>query len=207
MGRLHTGALATTLLALLLCPRGTPAASAGPQPGVAGVPEGGGFAAEMTCTGCHASRPLNPDALGAIELRGLPASYTPGESYRLTFALEHADSARLRWGFQLTAVAATSFRGAGELRAVDAETQTVSDPLTNRQYVGHTYASTAPGRPGGQAWTFEWQAPGSDVGDVLFFGAGNACNADGSQDGDWVFNPTPEPLARVFARSPTTEER
>ena len=64
-----TAALAAALAS------GAGATSTGPQPGVSGVPAGGGFAAEMNCTSCHQSYTLNPDDRGTVELRGLPERY------------------------------------------------------------------------------------------------------------------------------------
>jgi hypothetical protein len=174
------------------------ATSAGPQPGTTGVPAGGGFAAEMTCTSCHGSSPLNADGAGRLELRGLPAHYTPGARYSLTFTLSHSDPAVRGWGFQLTAVGRTTLAGAGEFVATDAKTTQVmpGDP-GGRQYVEHTYGGMGAGKTGSNSWTFEWVAPAHDVGDVAFFAAGNAANLDGSKEGDRIYSRSPEPLAVV----------
>lgn len=193
------------LVLALLAAGGASATSSGPLPGLSGVPAGGGLAAEMDCTSCHQSYPLNPDDRGGVELRGLPERYQPGERYAVTFAIRHPDAALLRWGFQLTAVTTSAFLGAGGFAITDPEnTQRVVGGEAGREYVEHTVPGTAPGRAGGTPWRFEWVAPAADVGDVAFFGGGVAANVDGSNQGDRVFNPTPEPLAIV--RGPASAE-
>jgi hypothetical protein len=177
------------------------AASVGPGPGVAGVPAGGGFAAEMTCAECHTGGPREPDPSGRLELLGVPTRYAPGARYGLELRISHPGAGLSRWGFQLTAVAAGSLRGAGEFIVTDpVNTQVLAGGETGREYVEHTYQGTAAGRPGGTSWRFDWLAPARDLGDVAFYGGGNAANLDGSKEGDRVFNPTPRPLA--IARGP-----
>ena len=174
------------------------AASAGADPGLTGAPAGGGLAAEGNCTACHTGSPLNPDAAGRIEILGLPERYRPGERYALELRLAHPDASRARWGFQVTALSPRTMQGAGELVVVDeVATQRIDGGPGGRQYLEHTLEGTAPGRTGEQRWKFAWVAPSADAGEVAFFGGGNAANADGSNQGDWIFNPTPAPIATV----------
>lgn len=187
-------------LALLWIPAAAHAASAGADPGMAGVPAGGGLAAEGTCTACHTSSAINPDGAGKIEILGLPERYAPGERYALELRLAHPDASRARWGFQLTAVDARTLQRAGELLVTDTvATQRLDGGAGDRQYLEQTLEGTGTGTPGEQRWRFAWVAPAAGAGDVAFFGAGNAANADGSNQGDWIFNPSPAPLATVRA--------
>jgi hypothetical protein len=173
--------------------------SSGPPAGRSGAPEGGGFPAEPTCdaAGCHSTFPLNPDNLGKLGITGLPDNYVPDRSYHLTFSISHPDSDRRRWGFQMTAVVAESFIAAGNFVVTDRQnTQLLlGGPDGNRQYIEQTTLGTARGRRGGTSWNFDWVAPSSNAGDVAFYGSGNAANADGTQSGDKIYNPTPNPLA------------
>ena len=72
--------------------------ASGPLPGNAYV-EGpaaghtGGFA-EATCHECHFDQPIN-DPEGTLTLKGVPDTYTPGQSYGIT---NHAEAARDRPG-------------------------------------------------------------------------------------------------------------
>lgn len=176
----------------------TPASpsSSGPQPGTSGVPAGGGFAAEPTCTSCHTGFPANSDGHGLLTLSGVPARYVPGERYTLVLEMRHPDPDRTRWGFQLTAVAAKKLVGAGEFVVTDVpNTQLIRGTVANRQYMSHSYYGTGVGDVGGHKWSFDWIAPARAVGRVAFYGVGNAANLDGSKEGDRIYSPSPKPLA------------
>jgi len=152
----------------------------------------------MTCVGCHTSYPLNPDPRGALALEGLPDHYALGGHYALVFSISHPDNDRLRWGFQVTAVDATTLHMAGHFAVTDAlTTQIRAGGPGGRTYMEHSAQGTGMGQRGGQRWSFEWVAPDQDVGDVAFFGAGNASNIDGAMTGDRVFSPTPAPIATI----------
>jgi len=174
------------------------ASSGGLQPGVSGVPAGHGFPAEMNCTACHASFAVNPDTVGKVELGGVPERYAPGARYKLTLTVSHPDPAVQRWGFQVTAVAAETLAGAGQLVATDAKTtQVVRGTIDGRLYVEHSYNGTGAGTTRRQSWTFEWVAPPSSLGDVAFYGCANAANLDGANSGDRVYCGGPLALVRA----------
>lgn len=172
------------------------AASAGPQPSMTGTPAIGAEPAEGTCVQCHNSFAVNPDQDGVLTLEGVPAKYEPGKTYTLTVRISNKDATRLRWGFQMTAIAMKDGAGAGAFTATDAGTTQVLESMTNtRTYIEHNYGGTAIGQAGGNSWTFDWTAPKSDVGKVGFFAASNSANADGSNQGDRIYTKSPEPLA------------
>jgi AcrR family transcriptional regulator len=198
-GRLRAthATMAALLASALFSVPGAQATSSGPQPGLSGAPQIGGVPAEMTCTSCHATYPLNPDTLGKVELLGLPDAYAPGRRYTLTFRISHPDSAITRWGFQVTAIQKTNGQGAGEFVVTDPQNTQRVGGLVHRDYVEHTLPGTAMGKPGGTSWNFDWIAPARDVGEIVFYGSGNASNMDGSKEGDRIYNPTPEPLATL----------
>jgi glycosyltransferase A (GT-A) superfamily protein (DUF2064 family) len=181
--------------------------SAGPVDGRSGVPAGGGFPEELTCNSseCHGMAggfPLNPDTRGKIELLNLPDNYIPGQHYRLTFRTSHPDADRRRWGFQLTAVTADTFLPAGDFVVLTTGVplasriqRKVGGPGGDRKYVEHFSLSTNANRTGGNSWIFEWVAPETNVGDVNFYGAGNAANNNSLETGDKIFTHSPDPLA------------
>jgi len=176
------------------------ASGSGPQPGVTGVPAGGGYAAEMTCQSCHESRDLNPAPVATITLEGLPEVYEPGARYRLALRVRHPGSDRLRWGFQITAVDLERYRAAGRFEVTDpAATQLIGGGFGDREYLEHTYQGTGIGQREGMTWTFAWRAPEVGGDDVGFFAAANVSNADGAKEGDWIFTSSPSPLARIRA--------
>lgn len=173
-------------------------ASAGPQPASTGAPALGAEAAEGACIACHNSFSLNPDTTGSITLEGVPATYEKGRTYTLTVRVSHSDAAALRWGFQLTAITMTDGAGAGEFIVTDEATTQLLLPMSGtRTYIEHNYGGTAIGQAAGNTWSFQWKAPSSDVGRIGFFGMGNVANADGSNQGDRVFSPSPLPIAET----------
>jgi hypothetical protein len=182
--------------------------SSGPQPGTSGVPAGGGFDAEPTCTSCHTGFPLNSDGHGLLTLSGVPKHYVPGQRYTLEVEMRHPDPDRTRWGFQLTAVTAKKLVGAGEFVVTDVpNTQLIRGTVANRQYMSHSYYGTGVGESGGHKWTFEWIAPARAAGRVAFYGVGNAANLDGSKEGDRIYSPSPKPLAVTDPVSRKTMEK
>jgi len=125
-----------------------------------GVPASAEVLAEMTCQSCHATSPLNPDAVGRVRLDGLPERWEPVRRYPLVLRVEHPGADRQRWGFQLTAVDARTLLGAGRLVAADPETtQVIDGGMARREYVEHTEAGTGLGRRSGMEWSFDWIAP------------------------------------------------
>ena len=116
--------------------------ASGPLPGhayVEGRPAGhaGGFA-EATCHACHFDQPIN-DPEGTLTLKGVPDTYTPGQSYGITITLKRP--AIGRGGFQLAARVATGeLKGnrAGSLQAVDARVQVAAAEDRDVQYARHT---------------------------------------------------------------------
>lgn len=184
---------ALLLVALTALP--SPAASAGPQPASTGAPAIAAEAAEGTCNAtCHTSFAPNPDTVGALTVEGVPSQYEAGKTYTLTVKLSHKDG--LRWGFQMTAIAMKDGSGAGEFNVTDpATTQVLSAMSGTRSYVEHSYGGTAIGKAGGTSWTFGWKAPATSAGKVAFYAAGNVANADGSNQGDRIYTPSPKPIA------------
>ncbi len=189
-----------SLAAIAALPRLGEGASAGPQAAMTGAPAIGSEAAEGLCISCHTSFPLNPDQAGTLQVEGVPDHYQPGQTYKLTVRISHADKAALRWGFQMTAVSMKDGAGAGEFVVSDtATTQVLSSMSGTRSYVEHNYGGTAIGQSGGASWSFEWKAPAASAGRVGFFAAANVANADGSNQGDRVYSRSPLPIAETDA--------
>jgi len=132
--------------------------SGGPPPGVTGAP------GEATCTDCH----LQHVGPGMFSITA-PANYVPGQTYVITVQHATTDMSRMRWGFELTALA--NFTAAGTFSNTGTFTQTLAD--NGRFYIEHTSPGTFFGQHDGAQWTFEWIAPPVDLGAVTFYAAGN----------------------------------
>ncbi|MCM3872254.1 MAG: PQQ-dependent sugar dehydrogenase [Pyrinomonadaceae bacterium] len=155
--------------------------SVGPPPGYTGAtgeePE--------ACAECHllvGDRPL-----GQISI-SVPPTYIPGQTYPITVTNSSADNTRTRWGFELTVLDPSEER-AGNLQSTDGLTQVLNNagPGGARQYIEHTQAGTFMGQMNNASWTFNWTAPATDVGTVIFYAAGNHANNDGNSSGDFIY--------------------
>jgi hypothetical protein len=152
----------------------------GPDPGYTNAPGDLG-----NCTACHDHNLLNSGP-GSVNASGLPSIYEPGQTY--TFTVTTAQSGRIRFGFQLTALD-TSFKRAGTLASIDSTTQVIPQTgFGGRQYIEHTEQGTLSSIPGSQTWHMKWTAPDSDIGTVRFYFAGNATDNSGKQDdNDFIY--------------------
>ena len=154
----------------------TKAFSAGPPPGHTGAP------GELTCANCH----VGPTSGGTFVITP-PANYAPGQTYQIVVRHTNPDQTRDRWGFQLTALHGGT-NMAGSFATTNVFTQVVGG--VDRDYIEHTEAGTFSGSTTTVAWTFNWTAPATDVGQVTFYAAGNQANGDGTPSGDRILTTT-----------------
>jgi uncharacterized protein (TIGR03437 family) len=126
-----------------------------------------------------------------IEFMDGTTTYTPGATKRMRVMV--MDTARI-YGFQATARLESDLRSgqAGTFRTVDSSTQVLCEDDSFRpasgscrasapiEFIEHTLAGTQ------SIFEFEWVAPGSDVGPIRFYVAGNAANANGQPTGDRI---------------------
>src|SRR5882724_9065197 len=174
------------LCVLISSPIALMAFSTGPPVKRTGATVDGG----LNCTACHRTfAPANSDARGSVAI--LTGSYTPGVKQVLRVIVSHPDAAR--WGFQLTSrLASDETRPAGTPTADDVVKVLCDDgnpapcSATQTQFVEH---SNAPRTAAGAGFTFNvtWTPPATDVGDVLFYAAGNAANGDGTNNNDRIY--------------------
>ena len=152
------------------------------------------------CTACH-NNPFpnpNPDTLGSVRVQAV--NYTPGQRQTLRVTVTHPEARR--WGFQLTARLAsdqTKKAGVFAVATTDENIQVRCDsdtaargtpgPCTDAQveFVQHRPPGTRLGANGTSTWEIPWTAPATDVGEVIFYVAGNAANDSGTNAGDRIF--------------------
>ena len=167
------------------------ASAQGPSPSHTGAPD------EATCTACHSDF-IDNSGTGSITISGVPANYTPGQSYQITVTTSQSDA--VIYGFQLTAIDVLG-RRAGTFtlpNQTPAQMQQVEGIVgTNqRRYVQHTSDGIIPTQFGSKTWTFNWTAPAQRVGKIGFYAAGNAANSDASASGDYIYTTSRRALLR-----------
>ncbi len=145
---------------------------------------------------------MNGGSGESVTINAGGATYTPGVAQQISVSL--ADPAQRRWGFQLTARAAsdpTSQQGTFSPSGGDTQvtcssvaqlkidpsnwlgtgTCPASAPLA---YIEHTLAgAVTTGLGVGHTWTFSWTPPANASGNIILYAAGNAANADQNDTG------------------------
>lgn len=149
----------------------------------------------LNCTACHQGALANSDLRGKLTI--VATNYTPGKTQTIKVRLEH--STAQRWGFQLTARALNDeTKSAGVLSPNEMVQVRCDDGLPNTrgvpgpcdgklEFASHNAQSTRAGTSGGVEWEMEWTPPSSEVGDIVFYAAGNAANNNGANSGDSIY--------------------
>jgi len=104
------------------------------------------------------------------------------------------DAAGLKWGFQLTArLKSDETKQAGTF-AVNDFVQVLCAPDGRQgpcsgdlEFAEHNAAGTRPGTPSPGVFTMDWTPPASDMGEIVFYAAGNAANNGGTNAGDSIY--------------------
>ena len=187
---LKNKAQAITLIVAL--PLALLAYNSGPDPHSEGGP--GGSASACAQSGCHTGTAVN-SSNGKVELQfpdGL--TYVPGQKQRLRVVV--TDSAARSYGFQLSARLASNETNAqaGRFETVGAGQLILCKDGRERAAAGNC-ATAAPlefiehGRPSTtNTFEFDWTPPANaSAGNVRFYLAANAANANGSATGDRIY--------------------
>ena len=134
----------------------------------------------VTCTSCHAG-PLPVVQTGWIT-SNIPASgYVPGSTYAITATATR--SGHTKFGFEISPL---NIGGTllGSMVLTNTETQLVG----SSKYITHTATGTS--GSGSKTWSFNWTAPSTGTGNVIFYGAFNVTNNNNGSSGDTIYKST-----------------
>ena len=145
--------------------------TSGPAAGNAGAP------GENNCTACHAGQ-VQAGAGFNILNWGDAEAYIPGETYSITLSMQDASSKN---GFQLVPLKASDNSAAGNVIVTNATTTQIRVGQANKQYLTQRSAGTST-----SSWSFDWTAPSTDQGHVIFYVATNKTNSNNGSSGDLV---------------------
>jgi hypothetical protein len=146
--------------------------SAGASAGNAGAP------GENNCTGCHAGSAASGAGFNVLEWADGINEYTPGETYTIQLAMTDASNKN---GFQLVALKASDNTQAGAIVVTDEVRTQLLNGAAGKQYLGHRAAGNS-----SSMWSFDWTAPATNVGNVVFYVATNKTNSNGQASGDLI---------------------
>ena len=180
----------TVLLLLISTAHGDPCSAPNLGAAHSGAP------GEVNCSGCH-SGVVNtgPGTVNYIIGDG-SFHYSPSELYTLFLTITQDDVNQ--FGFQTTALKSSNNTTAGTMILTDTQNTKLLYG-NNRVYVGHTVCGADAYPAGSQQWSFQWEAPASDVGDIDFYLSSLATNHSHSSYGDntYVQTITLSPLQSV----------
>ena len=150
-----------------------------------------GSPGENTCTNCHNSYSLNSGG-GSITIgcTNMPNwEYIPGQVYHLTVTV--ARSANSLFGLGFEALKSPGNTPVGTFTITNTSTMTIKNATissVSRPNVVHKLNGGA--GSGSKTFSFDWTAPATNVGNIVFYAAGNACNNNGNESGDYVYTST-----------------
>lgn len=144
-----------------------------------------GSPGEVDCTDCHGGAMVN-SGTGSISITSpdmVNWEYTPGQTYTINVTVAQSGISLFGFGFEALLASGAN---AGTLNAGTGSTiKTAMIGGNNRRNVVHQLNSGTGN--GSHTWTFTWQAPATNQGDVTFYCGANAANANGSDSGDKVY--------------------
>jgi hypothetical protein len=147
-----------------------------------------GAPGEVRCTGCHSgSANSGPGNINYLIGNGT-STYSPNELFAIVFSMDEEDINQ--FGFQTVALKASNNSNAGTFTITDSvNTRLIADDHngSDRIYVGHTECGADADPPGSIQWSFDWQAPGSYVGDIKFYFSSLATNHSHTTSDDHTY--------------------
>ncbi len=155
--------------------------SAGSQTGKTGAPS------EGSCVDCHQGQTVVNDSpnnsLIALEAgtTNSVTTYTPGQTYTMTLTFTNAEAME---GFQATVLDLATNSMAGTFPGTNAFGTAITSG-GGREYANHTLASSV-NNAQNLFWAWDWQAPATDMGAVVFYVATNSANGNGAVSGDVI---------------------
>jgi uncharacterized protein (TIGR03437 family) len=197
--------LTYTTMAILLFTGSLFADVDGADPRLTGAP------GDSVCTQCHAGTTLNGGGGSVKIVMPGDATYTPGVKQHIQ--VQVSDPAQRRWGFELSARAASDAASAqaGGLTPTDANTQALcvngrAAPCSSAavlQFITHTLAGTRLGTTSSATFEFDWTPPAADVGTITLYAAGNAANGNNQNTGDHIYTTSLNLAPAAVVAAPT----
>jgi hypothetical protein len=148
-----------------------------------------GAPGEQSCkqAGCHVDATIvNDSVTNTFVFGNNEQTYLPGQTYHIQIITKRVSVNK--FGFQAVALAEMTETNAGLMLITDSIRTQLQDyaspPLDDRLYVTHTANGTLATGPDSIVWRFDWKAPATDIGPVVFYYATNCTNQNNQNTGD-----------------------
>ena len=147
-----------------------------------------GSPGETNCSNCHSSYAVNSGG-GSISIASSDMTnweYVPGQTYHLSVTVSRPGNSLFGFGFE--ALRAGSNISAGSFVITHPSSTTIKNATVaglSRPNVVHTLNGGLSSDT--KVFQFDWTAPTTNVGNIIFYAAGNACNNNANELGDYVY--------------------
>lgn len=147
-----------------------------------------GSPGETTCStlGCHNA--FAPNTQGGSVTVSAPGmtdwQYVPGETYTISVTVE--ESKRSLFGFGFEALTSSNDNAGNLIAGAGSHILTRFVQGVSRRNVTHQLDAGA--TSDSHTFTFTWEAPATDMGNITFYCAGNAANGNGTTSGDHIYS-------------------
>lgn len=147
---------------------------------------------EENCfTSCHIDFPLNSGggsvSISAPDLQAKNWKYTPGQTYKIDITISKTGAKHFGFGFEAIN---SNNEDAGNLIITDSIKTQLQKAFNDRTNIMHKNKVGIAAN--NFTYTFNWQAPATNIGTVTFYVASNAGNNDGTLNGDYIYTTTKE---------------
>jgi hypothetical protein len=141
---------------------------------------------ESDCTDCHGG--IANSGPGSVVISSPTLTnwkYTPGVTYEINVTV--AQSGIKLFGFAMEALNDAG-KDAGSLEIIDnTQTHLDSNDISGTMRTNMIHTFNAGRTDNTHTFTFKWKAPAKDIGNITFYAAGNASNANNLKTGDAIY--------------------
>jgi hypothetical protein len=143
-----------------------------------------GAPGETSCSGCHAGTDNSGTANITFSIAGGVTQYTPGQVYSVTVSITQTGIDKM--GFSCLALKNSNNTTIGNFQLTDAiRTRTYVDGARN--YVSHKPCAADVISSGFNEWTFNWQAPLTNEGNITLYLGALTTNHNHATTGDFPY--------------------
>ena len=140
-----------------------------------------GAPGETSCAGCHAGTDNSGAATVTFNIGGGITQYIPGQVYSCTVGISQGGVDKM--GFSCLALRDANNTTVGTFTLTDPlRTRTYMDGIRN--YVSHKPCAADAATVGINQWSFDWQAPSTNVGNITLYLGALATNHNHATSGD-----------------------